>query len=104
PGDSSLPSFAGSGLLRTGLAAGTWLRSHSGRALRIGGSDAKLCSGGGDEVAHSSVQPSQGLSLARAPYRRLRHTFQRNTSIASAMVNAPTVSEKLSAPQPGRSG
>src|SRR5579862_3647803 len=42
-------------------------RSHRGRRLRTAGIEAKLYSGGGEVVAHSSVQASQGSLPATAP-------------------------------------
>src|SRR5205807_4262781 len=44
-------SRAGAGSVRSGCA-----RSHRGRRPRTGGTRSKLCSGGGDGVAHSRVQ------------------------------------------------
>ncbi len=51
-------------------AASCW-RSHSGRGLRIGGSQRKLPCGGGEVVAHSRVQARHGLSPATSPERAL---------------------------------
>ena len=45
--------------------------SHKGRGLRIGGSQLKLPCGGGEVVAHSSVQARHGLSPAASPERAL---------------------------------
>ena len=42
-------------------------KSHSGRRLRTTGNAAKLYSGGGEVVAHSSVQASQGSLPAILP-------------------------------------
>ena len=36
-----------------------WARSHTGRSDRMGGNESKLCSGGGEDVAHSSVPAPQ---------------------------------------------
>ena len=36
-------------------ADAAWRASNSGRLERIGGRQVKLCAGGGDVVAHSSV-------------------------------------------------
>ena len=70
---SPLPT-TGSG--RSGLAT-----SHSGRRLRIGGSWWKFSGGGGEVVAHSSVQAFQGLSPASSPaeqaYDQIPHEEQR---------------------------
>ena len=59
------------GLLRHGhgqcsLGASGWLRSQTGRSERMGGSGrSKFSGGGGDDVPHSRVWPSHGLSPAR---------------------------------------
>ncbi len=39
-------------------------RSNTGRSERIGGSHLKLCSGGGEEVAHSNVYACHGSAPA----------------------------------------
>ena len=44
-------------------------RSHNGLRLATTGALAKLYSGGGDEVAHSSVQASQGSGPASGPLK-----------------------------------
>src|SRR5258708_18307651 len=54
-------------------------RSHNGRLLRTSGRTAKLYSGGGDDVAHSSVHASHGSLPAGSPFRSERimlHTRQ----------------------------
>src|SRR5919201_5426721 len=66
-------------------------RSHSGRALSMGGSAAKLYAGGGEVVAHSSVQASHGLSPAGFPFRRLQNLFHSRNMVARAVTNAPVV-------------
>ena len=43
------------------------LRSHSGRRLCTVGIASKLYAGGGEDVAHSNVQPSQGSLPATRP-------------------------------------
>jgi len=83
---------------RSGFAS-----SHSGRRLRIGGSRRKFSWGGGEVVAHSSVQALQGLSPAGLPRSRLAARFQRKISDAAAMKNAPTVETMFIQPHPGRS-
>src|SRR5687767_2609353 len=45
--------------------------THSGSRLRMVGIRLKLCSAGGDVVAHSSVADPHGLEPAGAPVRRL---------------------------------
>src|SRR5262245_24050923 len=55
-------------------------RSQSGRRLCTVGTAAKLYDGGGEVVAHSSVQASHGLSPAGLPLRR--DTIRFHTKIA----------------------
>ena len=81
-----------------------WARSHSGRRPQIGGTRSKLCSGGGDVVAHSRLHAPQGLSPAGAPRRRLRTTSTIQTSTDSASTYEPIVEIRLNRPQYGRSG
>src|SRR5579871_2291691 len=50
-------------------------RSQSGRRLRTVGIVSKLYEGGGDVVAHSSVQASHGSSPAGAPVFREKSRF-----------------------------
>jgi hypothetical protein len=64
--------------------ASGWSRSHTGRLERIGGNESKLCSGGGDDVAHSNVPAPHGFSPAGSPRRQVRNTFHRNGSTATA--------------------
>ena len=64
----------------------------------------KLWAGGGEVVAHSSVHAFHGLSPARAPRRSARRPSQTSASTPMPIKNAPIVSAKFSAPQPGRSG
>ncbi len=47
-------------------------RSYSGRSLWTTGNEVKLPGGGGEVVAHSSVQARHGLSPATSPERALR--------------------------------
>src|SRR4051794_7218272 len=79
-------------------------RSQSGRGPRTGGTISKLCSGGGEEVAHSSVQAFHGLSPASAPERRLISIFASNTRTEIPMTNAPIVEIMFNTPHPGRFG
>src|SRR5581483_1460781 len=76
-------------------------RSQSGRALRTGGWVMKFHGGGGDVVAHSSVQASQGSLPARSPVRSERNTLTRKTSTPTPRITAPTVCAKLIGSQPG---
>src|SRR5947207_7922655 len=70
----------------------------------MGGRVTKLVAGGGEVVAHSSVQAFQGLSGAVAGKRSDRRMSQLSKMTATPMRKAPIVSAKLMAPQPGRSG
>ena len=53
------------------------------------GISAKLYSGGGEGVVHSSVRASHGSAPASSPALRLETTLKMNTRIDSAIVNAP---------------
>ena len=50
-----------------------WRASYSGASEVISGRVAKLPTGGGDVVAHSSVWPSHGSSPGPSPRRRAQH-------------------------------
>src|SRR5690348_5329215 len=76
---------------------------HSGKRECTVGIWAKLYTAGGDDVAHSSVAPSQGLSPAILPLVRVRMMFQMKTSIERAIRNAPTVDTRFMVDTP-RSG
>jgi hypothetical protein len=72
----------------------SWLiqrRSKTGRSERIGGSQAKLCSGGGDDVAHSSELACHGSAPAVGGRRKERTTLIRNGTIDSMSTPAPIV-------------
>src|ERR1700722_6258941 len=84
---------------RSGFAA-----SQRGRRLRIGGNSWKFSCGGGEVVAHSSVQAFHGLSPASLPRSKLEPRFQTKINAAAAMKNAPMVESMFIQPQPGRSG
>src|SRR5262249_29444861 len=75
-------------------------RSHSGRLLRTSGSVAKLYSGGGDVVAHSSVQASHGSLPATWPWRSERTTFQMKSAIAADWNTTPTDATRFTLSQP----
>src|SRR5215475_14460519 len=60
-----------------------------------GGISLKSWGGGGDEVRHSSVRPSQASPGAGAPATRLRHALTMNRATAAAIPNAPTVEMKF---------
>src|SRR5579862_4842861 len=61
---TAMSSFS---LPTTGSGRSGFATSHRGRRLRIGGSSLKLCTGGGELVAHSSVQAFHGFSPAGLP-------------------------------------
>ena len=61
-------------------------RSRTGRSDRIGGRRSKLWSGGGDDVAHSSVFPPHGSSGAERGFRSVVITFTRKMSMAIKMM------------------
>src|SRR5262245_22497704 len=69
-----------------------------------GGIVSKSCTGGGDDVRHSSVRPSQGSADAAAPRRRLCHALTMNSSTAMPMPKAPMVEAKLAVVQPTSGG
>src|SRR5205823_4764392 len=77
--------------------------SKNGRSERIGGSESKLRSGGGEVVAHSSVWPSQGSLPAGRPWRSDRYRFQAKNSTLTAMMNEPIVEIRLRFPKPSLS-
>src|SRR3954452_14946457 len=78
-------------------------RSQSGRLLRTTGSFSKLYSGGGDDVAHSSVQTSHGSSPAFSPERTESMTFQMKIAIAAACTITPSEETRFQKSHP-RSG
>src|ERR1700682_6324140 len=55
------------------------------------GTVAKLYTGGGDGMVHSSVRPSHGSAGAAAPERVVVITLQMKTRNESTMTNAPMV-------------
>src|SRR6266852_4753877 len=71
------------------------LRSHSGRRLRTVGITAKLYSGGGELVDHSSVHASQGSFPAALPRKYDTIRFTTKMKIARAWMNAPIVTTKF---------
>ena len=74
--------------------------ARSRRAACTCGTSAKLYSGTGDGIDHSSVRPSHGSALATSPSRSVLITFTRNTSTDSAMTNAPIVASRFMVSQP----
>src|ERR1700724_2964762 len=85
----------------TGSGPSGFAISHNGRRLRIGGSASKFSCGGGEVVAHSSVQAFQGLSPAIFPRKNECAIFQSNTSDPAPMKNTPIVESMFIQPQPG---
>ena len=82
------------------LGSSRWFQSNVGRSLRIGGSHVKLCSGGGEVVAHSSVCPSHGLSLAGTFRRNARNRSISNRIVPMAMRYVPIVETKFGVLRP----
>ena len=76
-------------------------RSNAGRSLWTSGSASKLCSGGGEEVIHSIVLPSQGSSPALfGAVASVLMTLAMKNSIETAIVNAPIVEMRFHSSQP----
>src|SRR4029450_9438638 len=84
---------------RSGLAM-----SQSGRRLRIGGRATKFSCGGGEVVAHSGVQGSQGVSPGLLPRKNEVARFQTRISADALMKKTPMVESMFIQPQCGRSG
>src|SRR5262245_30434468 len=76
------------------------LRSHSGRRLFTLGISAKLYSGGGELVVHSSVQASQGSFPAGRPLRADRRRLKTKIRMPIAWKTTPRVTTKFNVPQP----
>src|SRR5271169_2094606 len=78
-------------------------KSHSGRRLRTTGIVAKLYSGGGDVVAHSSVQASQGSLPATLPlkYDHTKFTTQNRMPTIWKITPTETIMFQTSHPRPG---
>src|SRR6266404_8232242 len=74
----------------TGSGRSGFATSHNGRRLRIGGSASKFSCGGGEVVAHPSVQAFHGLSPAIFPRKNEATRFQTRMSEAAAIKKAPT--------------
>src|ERR1043165_4610192 len=81
-------------------SSSVYLRCHHSSRCVTTGISAKLYSGGGDEVIHSSVRPSHGSSSQYSSLRNVAMTLTRNTSTDRAMMNAPIVDMRLSVSQP----
>src|SRR5215217_7723150 len=73
------------------VSSSAWRRSNRGRSEWISGRLSKLCAGGGEEVYHSRVLPSQGSSGSRSLRRRVMTTLARNGAVERAMSRAPAV-------------
>src|ERR1700693_3094500 len=59
------------------------------------GTVAKLYTGGGEGMVHSSVRPSHGSAGAAAPDRVFLNTFKRKTRNDSTMISAPPVATRF---------
>jgi hypothetical protein len=59
-----------------------------------------LYGGGGDDVAHSRVEPPHGLDSATTPARRLVMTLTRKTRSDRKITPAPIVARRFSDPHP----
>src|SRR5215468_8871779 len=70
-----------------------WIQKSS-RACTTG-TTAKLYTGGGDGMVHSSVRPSHGSAGAGAPERVVFTTFKRKTSRENTMISEPTVATRF---------
>src|SRR5215216_3466101 len=73
------------------VSSSAWRRSNSGRSEWISGRLSKLCAGGGEEVYHSRVLPSQGSSGSFSLRRMVITTLARNGAVDRAMIRAPRV-------------
>src|SRR5207344_38016 len=79
-------------------------RSRTGRSERISGRASKLCTGGGDVVAHSSVFPPHGSAGALRGLRSVMMMFTSPRSIDTAITYAEIVSMKFTSPHPELAG
>ena len=61
---------------------------------------AKLYTGGGDEMLHSSVGASQGSWPAGAPFFRLRKKLCMKISMLTMMTNTPMVASTFISSHP----
>src|SRR5205823_2555130 len=102
------PPVAGHAALGLGHRAHSWgpsgssgcFRSHSGRRLVVTGTVSKLYGGGGEVVAHSSVQASHGSSPAGAPCRSDTRMFTTKISTAAIWTGTPSVVMRFHISQP----
>src|SRR3954470_3248326 len=69
--------------------------AHSGSRCVTTGIREKLYGGGGELVAHSSVEAPQGLSTASSPRRRLRITLTISTAKLAAKTAAPALESRF---------
>src|SRR6185436_13633491 len=76
------------------------VRSHNGYRDSTSGISAKLYSGGGDGIDHSSVAASHGLSGAMGPLDLLRKKFHTKIEVDSTSMNAPMDEIMLNVSQP----
>src|SRR5215813_10354635 len=75
-------------------------RSHRGRRLVVTGTTSKLWGGGGEVVAHSRVQASQGSAPAGSPRRSETMTFTTKIRMAMAWRGTPSVVMRFQISQP----
>src|SRR5215217_2705808 len=73
------------------VSSSAWRRSNRGRSEWISGRLSKLWAGGGEEVYHSRVLPSQGSSGSLTLRRRVITTLARNGAVDRAISRAPAV-------------
>src|SRR5574342_207565 len=66
----------------------------SSRAWTVG-TAAKLYTGGGEGMVHSSVRPSHGSAGAGAPHRVVAITFKMKTRNDSTITNTPIVETRF---------
>src|SRR5215203_4315458 len=76
------------------------VRSQSGYRDSTSGISAKLYSGGGDGMDHSSVAASHGLFDAMGPCDLLRKKFQTKIAVEMTSMNAPMLEMRLNVSQP----
>src|SRR5262249_13776510 len=79
-------------------------RSHSGRRLETVGTTAKLYGGGGEVVAHSSVQASHGSLPAGPPPPRATTTFTPSGATPRICRGTPNVVTRFQTSQPRSAG
>src|SRR5437762_102873 len=89
PATSTLMARSPSRVWGTSRVSSGDLRSQSGYRDVTVGITAKLYSGGGEGIDHSSVGPPQGSLPAGGPLRRERMRFQKPITTATTWMYAP---------------